>query len=30
LRNVYLPDEMTKHGFVYASVGRGAPPSDET
>ena len=22
LRNVYHPDEMKKHGFVYVSVGR--------
>ena len=22
LRNVYRPDDMTKHGFTYASVGR--------
>jgi len=23
LRNIYRPEEMTKHGFVYTSVGRG-------
>ncbi len=22
LRNIYRPDEMTKRGFVYASIGR--------
>jgi UDPglucose 6-dehydrogenase len=22
LRNIYKPDEMTEHGFVYESVGR--------
>jgi UDPglucose 6-dehydrogenase len=22
LRNIYLPDEMTKRGFVYDSIGR--------
>ncbi|WP_234941748.1 UDP binding domain-containing protein, partial [Ensifer adhaerens] len=22
LRNIYRPDEVAKHGFVYASVGR--------
>jgi UDPglucose 6-dehydrogenase len=25
LRNVYRPDEMAKHGFIYDSVGRPAP-----
>jgi UDPglucose 6-dehydrogenase len=25
LRNVYRPDEMSKRGFTYASVGRGGP-----
>jgi UDPglucose 6-dehydrogenase len=25
LRNVYRPDEMAEHGFVYASVGRPTP-----
>ncbi|PLR08315.1 hypothetical protein CFHF_20910, partial [Caulobacter flavus] len=24
LRNVYKPHEMVRHGFTYASVGRGA------
>jgi UDPglucose 6-dehydrogenase len=27
LRNVYRPEEMAKHGFTYASVGRPAPVS---
>jgi UDPglucose 6-dehydrogenase len=26
LRNIYLPDEMAKRGFVYDSVGRPHPP----
>jgi len=25
LRNIYQPDEMTRHGFMYQSVGRPAP-----
>ena len=25
LRNIYRPEEMAKHGFVYAGVGRGEP-----
>ncbi len=24
LRNVYRPDEMARHGFIYESVGRPA------
>ena len=24
LRNVYRPEEMAEHGFIYESVGRGA------
>jgi UDPglucose 6-dehydrogenase len=23
LRNVYKPAEMVRHGFIYASIGRG-------
>ncbi|MBS0532540.1 MAG: UDP-glucose 6-dehydrogenase, partial [Proteobacteria bacterium] len=23
LRNIYRPDELTRHGFVYEGVGRG-------
>ncbi|MBS0535821.1 MAG: hypothetical protein JSR72_17350, partial [Proteobacteria bacterium] len=24
LRNIYPPDELTRHGFVYEGVGRGS------
>jgi len=27
LRNVYRPDDMVKHGFVYQAVGRAFPAS---
>ncbi|MGB7259762.1 MAG: UDP binding domain-containing protein, partial [Pseudolabrys sp.] len=27
LRNIYRPDEVTRHGFVYESVGRGNKPA---
>jgi len=27
LRNIYRPDEVTRHGFVYESVGRGNNPA---
>ena len=26
LRNIYRPEEMARHGFVYSSVGRGGKP----
>lgn len=30
LRNVYNPDEMTRHGFKYESIGRGKKPAKES
>jgi UDPglucose 6-dehydrogenase len=27
LRNIYVPDEVRRHGFAYDSVGRPTPPS---
>jgi UDPglucose 6-dehydrogenase len=24
LRNIYLPDEVTRHGFTYVGIGRGS------
>jgi UDPglucose 6-dehydrogenase len=29
LRNIYRPDEMAKHGFVYVGVGRAGPAQPE-
>ena len=28
LRNVYRPEDMAAHGFIYESVGRAAAPRD--
>jgi UDPglucose 6-dehydrogenase len=28
LRNIYDPADMARRGFVYSSVGRGAPQSE--
>jgi UDPglucose 6-dehydrogenase len=28
LRNVYRPEDMAAHGFIYDSVGRAAEPRD--
>jgi len=28
LRNIYRPDEMIAHGFVYHSVGRSSPTKE--
>ncbi len=27
LRNIYRPDDMAKHGFIYQAVGRALPAS---
>ncbi len=29
LRNVYVPDEMRRHGFSYTSVGRPTEPAED-
>jgi UDPglucose 6-dehydrogenase len=29
LRNVYVPDEMRRHGFSYTSIGRPTGPAQD-